>query len=57
MGEMLKTLVEQSTDIHDTMRQQLKHIQEKTNSTNESHETLQLRIVDLERKLSDMRSK
>ena len=51
---MLKTLVEQSTNIHDEMRQRLKDIQKQTKSTNESHEILQLRIVDIERKLSDM---
>ena len=54
MCEMLKTLVEQSTAIHDEMRQQLKDIQEKYKSTNESHNALQLIVGHIERKISDM---
>ena len=54
MCEMLRTLLEQSTDIHDEMLQQLKDIQERTNDTNEGHNALQLRVGGMERRLSDM---
>ena len=54
MCEMLRTLLEQSTDLHDEMLQQLKDIQERTKNTNEGHNALQLKVGDMERRLSDM---
>ena len=54
MCQMFRIQVEKSTDLHDEMRQQLKDIHEQTESTNESHKKLQLRVGDIEHRLSVM---
>ena len=54
MCQMLRIQVEKSTDLHDEMRQQLKDIHEQTESTNESHKKLQLRVGDIEHRLRDV---
>ena len=54
MCQMFRTQAEKSTDLHNEMRQQLKDIQEQTESTNESHKKLQIRVGDIEQRLSVM---
>ena len=54
MWQMFRTHVEKSTDLHKEMRQQLKGIEEQTESTNESHRKLQIRVEDIEQKISVM---
>ena len=54
MYQMFRTQVEKSTYLHNEMRQLLKGIEEQTESTNESHRKLQIRVVDIEQKISVM---
>ena len=54
MCQMFRTQVEKSTDLHNEMRQQLKGIEEQTESTNESHRKLQIRVVDIEQRIGVM---
>ena len=54
MCQMFQTKVDKGTDLYDRMQQHLKDIQGQTESSNESHKALQLRVGDIEKKLSDM---